>query len=89
MWGAVKVTRDAGGVGVSPISVAAEERLAAKVRAFWGKQGYKAETRVELVRKVEGEDYYLPGVRSDMVNGFPRNHPVNARLRAVMQEERT
>lgn len=85
MSGSVKATRDAG-VGVSPKSIADEELRAAKLRAFWGTQGHKVQTRVELIRKVEGEEFYFPGVRSDMLNGYPRDHPANARLLAKLEE---
>jgi hypothetical protein len=87
MWGAVKVAKDAGGVGVSPKSISTEELRAAKIRAYWGKLGYGVETRVELVRKRAGEEFYLPGVRSDMLNGYPRDHPVNARLVSLIRRQ--
>jgi len=48
-----------------------EEQLAERINAFWRRQGFRANARVETI-KAKGELVGYRAVRSDMLNGTPR-----------------
>jgi hypothetical protein len=47
-----------------------EEQLAYLINAYWRRQGLRANARVELIKALVG----YRAVRSDMLNGTPREN---------------
>ena len=58
-----------------PLTHAGAAELAARVGLYWQKRGYRVSTRIEdqSSARTKGAGGVVFGVRSDLVNGLPRD----------------